>query len=297
MRFDLKTVVLEGPDAAGKTTAFREIHRRTGFKWNIHDRSTLSMLCYAIMYNRDVNHWRHLVSEEYHDTNNAIVVFLPDLAVIQDRISTRGDEFQDIKSVIKLHEIFSTEVSKFEKYPNVLIVRQEIPDYDVISKWLLKYEKQDYTRLAQTFELMVQQTPRKEVNFLKASWSDNDFSSVSKAALFYESEAAYYETTRLKILDKLRDELDGRNEYSTPQTLTSRRFIMTQDSCISYIHYVYRDQVFYINAVCRSSEMSKIFHHDIHFLAEMGRFAKKTLSIPHDANVRFSLTLDSAHVI
>lgn len=297
MRFDLKTVVLEGPDAAGKTTAFREIHKRTGFKWNIHDRSTLSMLCYAIMYNRDVDHWRNLVSEEYHDTNNAIVVFLPELAVIQDRISTRGDEFQDITSVVKLHKIFSAEVAKFEKYPNVLIVRQEIPDYDVISKWLLNYENQDYARLAKTFEAMVQQTHNKEVNFLKASWTDVDFSSVSKAALFYESEAAYYESTRLKILDKLRDELDGRNEYDTPQTLASRRFVMTQDSCISYIHYVYRNNIFYVNAVCRSSEMSKIFHHDIHFLAEMARFARKTLGISQDTGVRFSLTLDSAHVI
>ena len=83
MKFDLKTVVLEGVDCSGKTTAFRNIHKLTGFKWNIHDRSTLSMLCYAVMYNRDVAHWRGLLQEEINDLNNVVGIMMPPVDVIK----------------------------------------------------------------------------------------------------------------------------------------------------------------------------------------------------------------------
>jgi len=297
VRFDLKTVLLEGPDASGKTTAFSQIHKLTGFKWNIHDRSTLSMLCYAIMYNRDVDHWRQLVREEFHDLNNAIVVFLPPIEAIQERILSRGDEFQDTSTIVNLYKIFIQEVTPFVNYPNVMVIRKEIPDYNIIAKWLLSLESQTYEKLAQMCHKIVDQTPTKEINFLKLSWTDTDFSTILKSSLYYRDEVEYYEATRIKILDKLRDEVLGKNEYGMPQSLKSRRFVMTQDSCISFMHFVHREGVLHVNITCRSSEVSRIFHHDIHFLAEMGRFTRKTLEIPDQTPVRFYVTLDSAHVI
>ena len=49
---ELDTITIEGPDLAGKTTLYNQLHRKTGYKWNIQDRSVLSMLCYSIFYNR-----------------------------------------------------------------------------------------------------------------------------------------------------------------------------------------------------------------------------------------------------
>ena len=115
MNFNLRTVLFEGPDCAGKTSAYREVHRHTKFKWNIHDRSTLSMLCYAIQYNRDADTWRELLREELNDLNNVMVVFLPPVRVILERLKQRGDEYQTVDTIARLYEIFETEVDKLKK--------------------------------------------------------------------------------------------------------------------------------------------------------------------------------------
>ena len=51
----LNNVTLEGPDLSGKTTLFETIHSTTNYRWNIQDRSELSMLCYAEMYGRNTD--------------------------------------------------------------------------------------------------------------------------------------------------------------------------------------------------------------------------------------------------
>ena len=297
MKFDLKTVVLEGVDCSGKTTAFGKIHKMTGFKWNIHDRSTLSMLCYALMYDRDVDHWRNLLNEELNDLNNAVVVLMPDLHVIKARLAARGDEFQDINSIVKLYEIFEKEVIKIDRYPNVLVCRQSTPDYDAIVKWLLNYERQSYQRISGVMLDMCRQKLSAEINFLKVAWTDTDFKTLSTKALHYEPELEYYNQTRTSLTKKIRDERSGQNIYGSPQGPESRRFVLAQETCISYLHFVYRGGFLHANIVCRSSEMSKIFPNDIHFLAHLGQIARQEIGLSDATPIKFYLTLDSAHVI
>jgi thymidylate kinase len=52
-RFITNQLIVEGPDCAGKTTFIEEVHRLTNYRWNIQDRSALSMLVYAKLYGRD----------------------------------------------------------------------------------------------------------------------------------------------------------------------------------------------------------------------------------------------------
>lgn len=297
MKFDLKTVVLEGVDCSGKTTAFGKIHKMTGFKWNIHDRSTLSMLCYAIMYDRDVDHWRALLNEELSDLNNVIVVLMPGIDVIKERLAIRGDEFQTVDTIVNLHNIFENEVSKIVMRPNVLVCTRSSPDYESIVKWLLNYERQTYQRLAS----MMFETSRlkltAEANFLKASWLDVDFSTMQTKSLIYEPEIEYYNETREKLIKKIRDERAGDNIYGAKQGLESRRYVLAQETCISYAHFLYRGGVLHANIVCRSSEMSRIFPNDIHFLANLGQVARREIGLNEKVPVKFYLTLDSAHVI
>ena len=75
---DLDTVTIEGPDLAGKTTLYTMLHAKSGYKWNIQDRSVLSMLCYSIFYNRDdVEVWRARLDDAVNNLNNRIVVLSP----------------------------------------------------------------------------------------------------------------------------------------------------------------------------------------------------------------------------
>lgn len=297
MKFDLKTVVLEGVDCSGKTTAFRQIHKLTGFKWNIHDRSTLSMLCYAVMYNRDIEHWRALLKEEISDLNNAVVILMPTIDIIKARLQERGDEFQDQVTIVKLYDIFEQEVSKLFDSPNVLVVRKSQPDYSEIAKWLLQYEKQTYDRVASMIHTAARRYLKGEATFLKVAWQDTDFNTLNSKALNYEPEIEYYNTTSEKLIKKIKDELAGLNEYESVQTTESRRFILSQESCISFAHFLYRSGVLHVNVVCRSSEVSRIFPNDIHFIGSMGNIARQHIGLDSNIPVKFSLTLDSAHVI
>ncbi|MDP6704623.1 MAG: hypothetical protein QF775_04010, partial [archaeon] len=67
-------------------------------------------------------------------------------------------------------------------------------------------------------------------------------------------------------LDNIDMERRGENEYNRPQNLTTRRFIFTQDSCISLIHTLFRDNILNVHAVCRSSDVVNTFTSDVRYL-------------------------------
>ena len=50
VKFPIEKIIIEGPDLAGKTTLYDKMHKISKYRWNIQDRSALSMLIYAKMY-------------------------------------------------------------------------------------------------------------------------------------------------------------------------------------------------------------------------------------------------------
>ena len=109
INFPTFQLILEGPDLVGKTTLYNKIHAMNGFKWNIQDRSTLSMLCYARLYGRDVELYRSRLDNELNNLNNRMIILLPPFEILEERYHQRGDEIQDLTSLKKLYEIFSEE--------------------------------------------------------------------------------------------------------------------------------------------------------------------------------------------
>ena len=85
-------IFIDGPDCSGKTTLFEMIHKASGYKWNIQDRSALSMLIHARYYGRNTfNHVEQLTRELYN-LNNQLIICLPDWSVIVKRFAKRGDD-------------------------------------------------------------------------------------------------------------------------------------------------------------------------------------------------------------
>ena len=100
----------------------------------------------------------------------------------------------------------------------------------------------------------------------------------------------------MAFIKKIRNELEGLNEYRKVQSSDSRRFVLTQDTCISYAQALVRDDCLHMNIVCRSSEVSETFKHDMHFLGELGRVAKSEIGVFIE-NVHYTVTLGSAHIL
>ena len=106
MKFNIEKLILEGPDLSGKSSLYDEIHKRTKFKWNIQDRSSLSMVCYAIQYKRNAEFHRQMLYKELSNLNNRMIILMPDLEVLTSRYLQRGDDFQNIDSLRSLYYIF-----------------------------------------------------------------------------------------------------------------------------------------------------------------------------------------------
>ena len=296
IKFLLRNVTLEGPDCSGKTTLYSAIHKASGFRWNIQDRGALSMLCYARMYGRDVDTWRRLLDDELHSLNNAIVAIMPPLDVIQARLRARGDEYQDEESIVKLYKIFEEEIERISAYPNVLISRGN-PHAATIVSWLDQRECKSYSDISDTVKAFAQGRLGREANVLRFRWTDTSFSTLDSHALEHPDEVDYYDRTRNAFFQKINTELAGRNEYGRVETVSSRRFVMTQDTCISYFHALVRDRRILCVAVCRSSEAAKTFPYDINFIADLGRLFRVRLGCNTDIPVEYDVTLDSAHII
>ena len=102
IKFPISKIVLEGCDLSGKTSLYDSIHKGSGFRWNIEDRSTLSMCIYANQYGRDDYYHRKNLELELSNLNNHMVLLHPDLDVIHNRYLDRGDEFQDEEPTKKI---------------------------------------------------------------------------------------------------------------------------------------------------------------------------------------------------
>ena len=85
VKFPIEKIIIEGPDLAGKTTLFNKMHEISKFRWNIQDRSALSMLVYAKMYERDTFHLVENLKKELFNLSNQIILLLPPFEVLAKR--------------------------------------------------------------------------------------------------------------------------------------------------------------------------------------------------------------------
>ena len=301
----INNVTIEGPDLSGKTTLYESLHKKTSYRWNIQDRSQLSMICYARQFCRGdnvVQLWRDRLDEFLYDLNNRLIVLLPSLSVINKRYEMRGDEIQDLDSLYSLYEIFTDEVKRIEGFPNVLVLRGDgTKDLtNTCFAWCASTENYEIERVSQEVIESVKNTPGQEISPLKFAVSFDDPASLCNDVeiMTHPDEEVYYANILHKVLKNIQDENAGKNEYSVAQgPMTTRRYIFTQDSCISLMHTMLRGGTMEMHVVCRSSEVVKTFPYDLRFLAYLfGRVYKKIM--PEEIkNFRMRVTLNSAHVI
>ena len=119
------------------------------------------------------------------------------------------------------------------------------------------------------------------------------------AILTHEPEESYYANILSGVLSNIRDEIAGKNEYGKLQMPSrTRRFIFTQDSCISLIHTMLRNTVLDVHVVCRSSDVENTFLYDLKFLYYLSGRILRRLNLPSNSTqCNLHVTLNSAHII
>lgn len=294
--FPTKQLILEGPDLVGKTTLYNSLHQATYYKWNIQDRSSLSMLCYARLYGRNPDAHRIRLQEELNDLNNRMIILLPPLSVIEERYHERGDDLQSLESLRRLYTIFSEEATLIQHRPTVMCIREEKSVETLLNytdEWSYALESclpehvgeviKDTLHASRDNEMMLR---AKMIYVTGAPASD---------ILAHDSEGEYYTQILSQLEEVIQNELDGKNPYKKPQTLESRRFIYNSDTCISNIHFMPRGTTLNAIVSLRSTDVDRNASIDLKFLEFLTQYINRKFKFFCNT-VCLDVTLNSAHI-
>lgn len=292
----IRYIVLEGVDCSGKTSLYTALHKVTEFKHNIHDRSFLSMLCYARLYGRDDSFHRASLKEELCDINNYLVVLMPPKDVILKRLHARGDEFQNEVSLMKLYDIFFEEVEKISKLPNVLVLRTEETLENLASlvkKNITVYENYTPRLAGSLMRMWTCMSQNEEIQFRAKFNVPTNHRDLEVMDDPHEKE--YYEDI-LKTCSSIIDaETAGRNPYNKPQDMASRRFYYSSNSCISSIHFLPRAGSLKVLCTLRSTDALNNGSIDLRFLAHLSAEISRWHAW-HAKEISLEVTYNSLHI-
>ena len=292
VKFPIEKIIIEGPDLAGKTTLFNKIHEISKFRWNIQDRSALSMLVYAKMYDSNTFHLIENLKKELFNLNNQIILLLPPIEVLSKRFLKRGDPIQNLISLKKLHKLFTEFEIEYGSLPNVTVVKKEIDDSDYISIVGRYFSMEKHTSIHQ-FPAMCVNSARtqdnKEIAGLRLTYfDDGQFTDVIPELMEYKGEKEYY----LKIREKLHYKM--MQNHADGQDYSSRRIIYNDDSCISLAHFLIRGQMFDAKFFLRSSNVKDTLKYDINFIHFLTSQVYQHYKCKQP--VKVEVTLNSAHI-
>jgi thymidylate kinase len=288
---------IEGPDCSGKTTLYNQLHKKTNFKYNIQDRSCMSMFVYAKMYEReDASLWFDKILDDLKRLDTLYILLLPSESTILDRLEKRGDEFQDKDSILKVRSYFRN-IAKmgFGSYPNVLVLEEDDLDRN-INKLLQFINSLNEMPGQELIKSLVLNSGRNELVDVQCK-EVVDKNQLDLTVLDFPQEKEYYEKIEFEFFNKIFREFTGLNEYNQAQKHDSRRFVYTDDSCISIIHVLWRQNKLNVSATLRSSNVSKTLWADYEFLKILSVKTAKEMSLPEDCAINLTVSIRSAHII
>jgi len=294
-------IFIEGPDCSGKTTLYEMIHKETGYKWNIQDRSALSMLIHARYYGRDTFNHVEQLKRELYNLNNQTIICLPEWKVIVERFQKRGDPIQNITSLQKIYNLFQEAADEFGNYPNVTVIGKVV-DKQLVKDLVNQYYKLENDTIVNLSNAATQMAALKNgnevlgLNFVH--YDTGDFSDVNKTMLNYHKEKEYYQKIESAVFDKIKSEMRGENEYERAEGLDSRRYIYTDTSCISLAHFLIRDGHMDAKFFLRSSNVKETLSYDLNFIkhltAEVFRYFKCDRQGDY---CKIEIKINSGHII
>tara|TARA_B100000214_G_scaffold215897_1_gene156860 strand:- start:5 stop:910 length:906 start_codon:yes stop_codon:yes gene_type:complete len=296
--FPITNLFIEGPDCAGKTTLINEIHKKSSYRWHIQDRSQISRRAFAKMYDRRVRN----IDDDFHleisNLNNRFIFLLPDFDEIKKRFKNRGDEIhKTVESMRSVYAEFCNAHSEVLGFPNVISCYSN-DNGDLADKVITSFDLSERAMLKEVSDQVlsfVRFSGGESYPLQFALYDDGEFEEATRQSMNYEPEREYYEKIYNGLHSKISRELDGENEYGRRETSSSRRFVYTDDSCISFIQFAIRKKLMDFHVVIRSSDTKSTFEHDLKFLYYLASTCYDLFSDECD-RIRLRFNLNSAHI-
>jgi len=315
MELETLKVCIDGVDCSGKTTLWNELHKISDYRWKLEDRSFVTMTVYARHHKRTKSHdyYRQLITD-LSNLNHKYVLLHPSWDIIEERFNKRGDPLHSLDALKAIHKIYGDIVNEVREFPNVLILDGTgTPEQVALQthEWILSQDGTDLNGLVSLIGRRCDAAPCREVSPLRFSfieegtfpqhepeildpnWVVQHFPRVKPATVheFQDMVRAFEET--------LADELAGRNIYGRPEGPGSRRWVFTQQACVSFIQVMLRDNMLKFYVTCRSSHVHDVFPADIRLMYHMAYIAAQKLKpwVNDRTRIFFDFTLNSAHTI
>ena len=224
---------------------------------------------------------------------------LPEWDEVARRFNKRGDPIQNITSLKKVYRMFTEAALEFENYPNVIVLKNSFDNNTVkyIVRRLREYENPT-TKSLQTnfFESVVAKKENECIGLNVTLFDSGSFEDIDHGDLLYEEEVEYYDDIISSTMQKIKDEIAGKNDYGRKEKPESRRFIYTSDTCISLAHFLLRDEGLDCKFFLRSSNVKDTLYYDLNFIKY---FASQVYSLlnAHGLFCRIKIVINSAHII
>ena len=257
----------------------------------------MSMFVYAKMYEREnASLWFDKILDDLKRLDTLYILLLPQEKTILDRLKKRGDEFQDKDSILKVRNYFRN-IAKmgFGSYPNVLVLEEDDLEENV-SKSLQFIDSLNEMPGQELIKSLVFNSGRNELIDIQCKEKVNK-NNLDLTVLNFPQEKEYYEKIEFEFFNKIFKEFTGLNEYNQAQKHDSRRFVYTDDSCISMIHVLWRQNQLNVSVTLRSSNVSKTLWADYEFLKILSVKTAKEMSLPEDCDINLTVNIRSAHIV
>ena len=292
MRFS--NICIEGPDCSGKTTLYYKLHKETDFRYNIQDRSCLSMYIHSKLYGRDdASFWYDKLFDDLKKLDTLYIIIAPKKEVLVRRINKRGDDFQDADSVVTLRDMFF-EIGKFRLgfLPNVIFTEND-DTTEIMQEALAQIDYLNQMKGGDLIRNFVMNSFSNEV--VDISCKDVvTLSNLDEDVLQFPQEKEYYDKIMTTMLTSIHRKMIGLNEPI--QKHDSRRFIYTDESCISMIHALWRQNKLNVSATLRSSNVSSTLWADYEFLKILSYYIAEELGV-EEAPIELTVNIRSAHIV
>jgi thymidylate kinase len=288
---------IEGPDCSGKTTLYNRLHKKTNFKYNIQDRSCMSMFVYAKMYGReDTSLWFDKVLDDLKRLDTLYIILLPSEGVLLERLKKRGDEIQDKTSILEVRNHFRSMAKiGFGAFPNVLVLEEEELEENIDNCLSFINTLNDMPG-QELIKSLVFNSGRNELIDIQCKEVVNR-DKLDTTVLDFPEEKEYYEKIEYEFFNKIFREFSGLNSRGQSQKHDSRRFVYSDESCISMIHVLWRQNKLNVVATLRSSNVTKTLWADYEFLKILSVRTAKEMSLPNDALIDLTVNIRSAHIV
>lgn len=290
MRLPTKQIVLEGCDLSGKTTFYSDFHKETRFEYDVRDRGPISRVVYSQLYGRDHIH-EHTAANRFLDDLNNVVIFLsPAWNLVSSRFDQRGDEMHDRESLQKTWQSFRSIATGLEHHPSVIRF-DDIPDPVIARDIIRSRESITTAKIAEYAQRALESTARNESLNMQFEIIVADSDDPGPGSLLVPGEEKYYTDLRNDLISRIRSEIDIND-----QTSTSRRFVTTNASCISYVRFIHREDEDVLDLVCRSTNIPKNLKTDLDAIIHIAFQAQEQAQCPR-RNISLRVKLNCAHII